>query len=117
MPYWRCSALTAIALILALPGCLHRTCCHSGGQTAASLESVLPSIDRGTLEPDLTGLSDTASTPGKLTYYALTPAECQCRAVAESSLGNMIDGEQRASRAGHGKSNRVQEMVWSALAE
>src|SRR5581483_6829582 len=119
MPHWRRAAPAAIALILALPGCLHRNCCHSGGSTVASLESVLPVCGRQTLTPDLSGLGDTASTPAEPTYYCLTPPECQCRAVAASSLGNLIDGEQRAT-ARHGKHGRpvagAQAMVLSAMA-
>lgn len=89
-----------VALVAALPGCLHRNCCPSAS-CVASLESVLPVVDRGMLAPDIDALASlpaAVAAPGA-SYHALTPPEAQCMAVANSSLGNLIEAEQRVARA------------------
>lgn len=92
---------------LALPGCSAHRCCGPALPRAAGSASleVLPVVERSALRANLDALRvpqrpRTRLPAGAgLVYYALTPPECQCRAVEASSLGNLLASEGPAQQA------------------
>lgn len=111
---WRRTLLTGVLAAANLPGCslptqVSKLCCHRHS-TAPQLETTLPPTVRGTLSPDLGGVAspgevDTAlGLPrGESSYYELDEVTCQCRAVANSTQGNLLDSERENLRRKAGK--------------
>ncbi len=111
---WRRALLAGVLAAAGLPGCslhsqVNKLCCrwHS---TAPQLETTLPPTARGTLSPDIAGVGSPDEVDralglprGESSYYELDEVTCQCRAVANSTQGNMLDAERENLRRKAGK--------------
>ncbi len=93
-----------LLLCLAICGCAHRRtvrCCVVNYDSGNTIDS-LPAVDRGSLEPSVEQVPDVHTLELTLgqevtrEYRALTPAEAQCLAAQESSLGNLLAAERNA---------------------
>ncbi|HEX4148078.1 MAG TPA: hypothetical protein VHY20_03780, partial [Pirellulales bacterium] len=104
--------MAVVALAMWAGGCAHpRSCCPcSTAAGSAALNESLPAVERSTIVADTSAIGSLAEVDralgrptGGAPYYALTAGDCQCRAAAQSSLGNLLDGERRivCSRQGH----------------
>ena len=106
----------ALSVCPALAGCLHQAelCCNRSAQDTPW--DVLPGIERGSIEvdgelPATAAISPSAS--GRFAYRALTAENCQCLAVRNAGMANLLDAErdgvaEQAARSGwlrsHGQS-------------
>ncbi len=121
---------TLVLLTLGLAGC----CLHCQRKSADVSEGAqeTPSLfpaNRGSIDIDLAKLpSPSSNLPGLLPgpdgqhpYWGLTEAECLCQAAANSSLGNMLEGENgakgRHGKKRSGKAGDVKQNVYFYLAE
>ena len=114
MRRWRRALLAGVLAAASLPGCslhsqVNKLCCrwHS---TAPQLETTLPPTERGTLAADTRGVASPEEVDralglprGEPSYYELDEITCQCRAVANSTTGNLLDAERESLRRKAGK--------------
>lgn len=104
MRHGRTIVLAVLACGLALPGC-YSTCHHTPCPTSTSedIAAALPLTERGAAEADTAGVLLDDESLGPYNYYALTAADCQCRAVANSTLGNLLAMERSTVQTSAGR--------------
>src|SRR2546423_451476 len=101
--------LAAFSGCSALAGCLYQAGCRSDSAVVAALGtpcSALPITERAPLEIDGPTQAIAAVPPSgqdKRIYRALTSLECQCLAVRNAELANLLDVERQgiAEQAAH----------------
>ena len=107
----RRALLAGLLAASGLPGCSlpGKLCCrwHS---TSPQLETTLPPTARGTLAPNISGVASPEEVDkalglprGESNYYELDEFTCQCRAVANSTTGNLLESERESIRRKAGK--------------
>jgi hypothetical protein len=97
------SLLLALLLpVFVFPACAHRGRCCVPAAGSTPLESFLPMVERGSTVPDAAGVGSVADVDQalghgapELHYFALDSQTCQCRAAANSTLGNLFKSERR----------------------
>lgn len=113
--------LAALAVCPAIAGCLYqggfRYSC-SPVRAAGTPCDVLPTVERGPQEINGDELISPALAParGRLAYRALTPEQCQCLAVQNAEMADVLDSERQGVAVLHPglscfRPHRVQELT------
>src|SRR4051812_17720419 len=113
-----CNFAAGLLALLALSGCAHRggRCYTASYDAGGSIES-LPEVARGAFEPGLGQVPDFETLDraldrhGPFAYRGLTPAQAQCLAAAESTLGNLISAERSALQPRGGRCHNNERSV------
>jgi outer membrane protein TolC len=127
--------LAALSVCPVLVGCLHQAgyCYDPSSQAAAGTSwDALPIVERGHIEPDGETLSAAVVSPlaqREFVYRALAAEPCQCLAVRNADMANLLDAERQgvakqAAQSGwlrahreHGLSDIKQTILFNAAEE